>query len=412
MRYERAAAWLVAGALTALPWAQAPPAAEGAAAQSTATAGNAAAASEAKPASAQGAAAGANTSGTAMDAAAWEAALAAGATVSAVHGTVAPEASAGAPAVNAPAAGTPAAGTAVQAGAGEASAPTAAAVPEANAVQTTAAAEAQAVQQNAAADVTAMQAQQQNTAAQMPEIQAAQQTQAQPSQTAQLPPQAAADAGQTVQLPTRPDMYAESAALAPNTAARVRELMQKFKLMGDARSGAYSWIYTSPTWTAEAISRPAAGSSYFLLAGRESLRFQSLDCDEVWYFHEGCGMKLTVLLADGATRTFELGVGGAAMPMILIPKGQIFAAENVVPTGYSFISCMTIPALETTGIRVWQREELLARYPQAREVIERYTDAPRAGSMQTGTAGEVQASAAASVPKPSTAAQTGGDVHG
>lgn len=400
MRYERAAAWLVAGALTALPWAQAPSAAESAAAQSTATAGNASAASEAKPASAQGAAAGANTSGTAMDAAAWEAALAAGATVSAVHGTVAPEASAGAPAVNAPAAGTPAAGTAVQAGAGEASAPTAAAVPEANAVQTTAVAEAQAVQQN--------------TAAQMPEIQAVQQTQAQPSQTAQLPPQAAADAGQTVQLPTRPDMYAESAALAPNTAARVQELMQKFKLMGEARSGAYSWVYTSPTWTAEAISRPAAGSSYFLLAGRESLRFQSLDCDEVWYFHEGCGMKLTVLLADGATRTFELGVGSAAMPMILIPKGQIFAAENVVPTGYSFISCMTVPALETTGIRVWQREELLARYPQAREVIERYTDAPRAGSMQTGTAGEVQASAAAAAASPSatTAAQTGGDVHG
>lgn len=400
MRYERAAAWLVAGALTALPWAQAPSAAEGAAAQSTATAGNAAAASEAKPASAQGAAAGANTSGTAMDAAAWEAALAAGATVSAVHGTVAPEASTGAPAVNAPAAGTPAAGTAAQAGAGEASAPTAAAMPEANAVQTTAAAEAQAVQQN--------------TAAQTPEIQAVQQTQAQPSQTAQLPPQPAADAGQTVQLPTRPEMHAESAALAPNTAARVQELMQKFKLMGEARSGAYSWIYTSPTWTAEAISRPAAGSSYFLLAGRESLRFQSLDCDEVWYFHEGCGMKLTVLLADGATRTFELGVGGTAMPMVLIPKGQIFAAENVVPTGYSFISCMTVPALETTGIRVWQREELLARYPQAREVIERYTDAPRAGSMQTGTAGEVQASAAAAAASPSatTAAQTGGDVHG
>lgn len=344
-----------------------------------------------------------------MDAAAWEAALAAGATVSAVHGTVAPEASAGAPAVNAPAAGTPAAGTAVQAGAGEASAPTAAAVPEENAVQTTAAAEAQAVQQNAVA----VQAEQQNTAAQMPTVQAVQQTEAQlPPQTAQLPPQPAADAAQTVQLPTRPEMHAESAALAPNTAARVQELMQKFKLMGEARSGAYSWIYTSPTWTAEAISRPAAGSSYFLLAGRESLRFQSLDCDEVWYFHEGCGMKLTVLLADGATRTFELGVGGAAMPMILIPKGQIFAAENVVPTGYSFISCMTIPALETTGIRVWQREELLARYPQAREVIERYTDAPRAGSMQTGTAGEVQASAAASAPKPSTAAQTGGDVHG
>ena len=170
--------------------------------------------------------------------------------------------------------------------------------------------------------------------------------------------------------------------------------MQKFRLSGNPRSGAYSWVYTSPTWTAEAISRPAAGSSYFLLAGSENLRFQSFDCDEVWYFHEGCGMRLTVLAADGTVRTFELGVGGAAMPMVLIPKGQIFAAENVDSAGYSFISCMTIPALETAGIRVWQREELLAKYPQAKEAIERYTDAPWGAARTQETA------------------QAGGDIHG
>ena len=170
--------------------------------------------------------------------------------------------------------------------------------------------------------------------------------------------------------------------------------MQKFRLSGSPRSGAYSRVYTSPTWTAEAVSRPAAGSSYFLLAGSENLRFQSFDCDEVWYFHEGCGMKLTVLLADGAVRTFVLGVKGEAMPMILIPKGQIFAAENADPTGYSFISCVTIPALETAGIRVWQREELLTRYPQARETIERYTDAPWGAVRMMETV------------------QTGGETHG
>ena len=170
--------------------------------------------------------------------------------------------------------------------------------------------------------------------------------------------------------------------------------MQKFRLSGNPRSGAYSWVYTSPTWTAEAISRPAAGSSYFLLAGSENLRFQSFDCDEVWYFHEGCGMRLTVLAADGTVRTFELGVGGASMPMVLIPKGQIFAAENIDSAGYSFISCMTIPALETAGIRVWQREELLAKYPQAKEAIERYTDAPWGAARTQETA------------------QAGGDIHG
>ena len=199
--------------------------------------------------------------------------------------------------------------------------------------------------------------------------------------------------GTVVQM-TPPEVQAAKTTAVPNAPARVQEIMQKFRLSGNPRSGAYSWVYTSPTWTAEAISRPAAGSSYFLLAGSENLRFQSFDCDEVWYFHEGCGMRLTVLGADGTVRTFELGVGGAAMPMVLIPKGQIFAAENIDSAGYSFISCMTIPALETAGIRVWQREELLAKYPQAKEAIERYTDAPWGAARTKETA------------------QAGGDIHG
>ena len=198
----------------------------------------------------------------------------------------------------------------------------------------------------------------------------------------------------TVVQMTPSEVQAAKMTAVPNAPARVQEIMQKFRLSGNPRSGAYSWVYTSPTWTAEAISRPAAGSSYFLLAGSENLRFQSFDCDEVWYFHEGCGMRLTVLGADGTVRTFELGVGGAAMPMVLIPKGQIFAAENVDSAGYSFISCMTIPALETAGIRVWQREELLAKYPQAKEAIERYTDAPWGAARTQETA------------------QAGGDIHG
>ena len=303
------------------------------------------AATQSKPSAssaAQGADGKTNTAGTAMDEAAWEAALAAGATVSAVHGTVTPDAT-----------------TTVNAGAAQAE-PT---VESPTANEKSDAAQAALTLDGGAA---------------MQQMQPAQQMQQE---------------GTVVQM-TPPEVQAAKTTAVPNAPARVQEIMQKFRLSGNPRSGAYSWVYTSPTWTAEAISRPAAGSSYFLLAGSENLRFQSFDCDEVWYFHEGCGMRLTVLGADGTVRTFELGVGGAAMPMVLIPKGQIFAAENVDSAGYSFISCMTIPALETAGIRVWQREELLAKYPQAKEAIERYTDAPWGAARTQETA------------------QAGGDIHG
>ena len=341
MRYGRAVVWLLTGILSGMsPTVQTVEAAE-AAAQSKPPASSAA----------QGADGKTNTAGTAMDEAAWEAALAAGATVSAVHGTVTPDPAAAQAAPDA----TPAANT----GAAQAERP--AESPTAN--ETSDAAQAALTLDGGAA---------------MQQMQPAQQMQQE---------------GTVVQM-TPPEVQAAKTTAVPNAPARVQEIMQKFRLSGNPRSGAYSWVYTSPTWTAEAISRPAAGSSYFLLAGSENLRFQSFDCDEVWYFHEGCGMRLTVLGADGTVRTFELGVGGTAMPMVLIPKGQIFAAENVDSAGYSFISCMTIPALETAGIRVWQREELLAKYPQAKEAIERYTDAPWGAARTQETA------------------QAGGDIHG
>ena len=332
MRYGKAAVWLLTGILAGMsPTVQAVDAA-GAAAQSKPPASSAA----------QGADGKTNTAGTAMDEAAWEAALAAGATVSAVHGTVTPDSAAAQVAPDA----TPAA--------------------NAGAAQAERTVESPTTNETSDAALAAL----------TPDGGAAMQ---QESAVVQMTP---------------PEIQAAKTTAVPNAPARVQEIMQKFRLSGNPRSGAYSWVYTSPTWTAEAISRPAAGSSYFLLAGSENLRFQSFDCDEVWYFHEGCGMRLTVLGADGTVRTFELGVGGAAMPMVLIPKGQIFAAENVDSAGYSFISCMTIPALETAGIRVWQREELLAKYPQAKEAIERYTDAPWGAARTQETA------------------QAGGDIHG
>ena len=362
MRYGRAVVWLLTGILAGMsPTVQTVEAAE-AAAQSKPPASSAA----------QGADGKTNTAGTAMDEAAWEAALAAGATVSAVHGTVTPDPAAAQAAPDASAA------------AGKADATPAA---NAGAVQVERTVELPtANEKSTAAEATVTPDVMEEPASSYMDDEGGAMPSVQPAQ--QMRQESA-----VVQM-TTPEVQAATTTAVSNAAARVQEIMQKFRLSGNPRSGAYSWVYTSPTWTAEAISRPAAGSSYFLLAGSENLRFQSFDCDEVWYFHEGCGMRLTVLAADGTVRTFELGVGGAAMPMVLIPKGQIFAAENVDSAGYSFISCMTIPALETAGIRVWQREELLARYPQAKEAIERYTDAPWGAARKQEMA------------------QAGGDIHG
>ena len=35
--------------------------------------------------------------------------------------------------------------------------------------------------------------------------------------------------------------------------------------------------------------------------------------------------------------------------MVVVPKGSIFAAENLDPQGYTFVSCMTTPKFSYDG---------------------------------------------------------------
>ena len=142
---------------------------------------------------------------------------------------------------------------------------------------------------------------------------------------------------------------------------RAEMLKEAYHLEAHVEGGSFAEVYTAPF---EKDGRALAGSIYFLLDCGEISHFHVIDCDEIWYFHEGCGMKVTVLTENGKE---ELLLGNNAAegerPMILIPKGCIFAAENLRPDGYSFVSCVTTPAFEYAGFRILNREEIKKRYP-------------------------------------------------
>ena len=67
--------------------------------------------------------------------------------------------------------------------------------------------------------------------------------------------------------------------------------------------GGFVEVYTAPkTYQSTAGMRPLAGSIYFLLNEKDVSRFHQLDCDEVWYYHEGCGMRLYLMDEDGSVQ--------------------------------------------------------------------------------------------------------------
>lgn len=149
---------------------------------------------------------------------------------------------------------------------------------------------------------------------------------------------------------------------------RQDRLKQYYRLRRHPEGGWFSEVYTSP-FTQD--GRALAGSIYFLLDGAELSHFHQIDCDEIWYFHEGCGLRITVL-AEGRLRTLRLGGRAEAgeQAMAVIPAGAVFAAENLDPRGYSFLSCATTPAFRYEGFRLVPREELL-RLPGAEPALAR-----------------------------------------
>ena len=137
---------------------------------------------------------------------------------------------------------------------------------------------------------------------------------------------------------------------------RIDQLKELYKLETHPEGGWFVEVYTAPF---EKDGRALAGSIYFLLGAGEKSQFHQIDCEELWFYHEGCGVKITVL-HDGRRAEYLLGPDceHGQRAMVRIPKDAIFSAENLAPDGYSFVSCVTAPKFRYEGFRLVPDSEL------------------------------------------------------
>ena len=149
---------------------------------------------------------------------------------------------------------------------------------------------------------------------------------------------------------------------------RIQELKEYYKLEQHPEGGWFSECYTSQ---ATEPGRAFAGSIYFLLAGKDISHFHRIDCEEVWYFHEGGGLKITTIDESGRVETIRLGsnMENGENVMAVIPKGVIFASQTTDPESYCFVSCMTAPKFSYDGFELIEREELKALFPGIPEEV-------------------------------------------
>lgn len=115
--------------------------------------------------------------------------------------------------------------------------------------------------------------------------------------------------------------------------------------------------------------RNISTSIYFLLKQGQVSHLHRLTADELWYYHQGDALKVTVIDKQGKLTEHLLGPNpdrGETLQLI-IPAGSIFGSQ---PVGdYSLVGCMVSPGFDFKDFELFTTSQLLAMCPQHAEHI-------------------------------------------
>jgi hypothetical protein len=126
-------------------------------------------------------------------------------------------------------------------------------------------------------------------------------------------------------------------------------------------------------------SRNASTAIYFLLAGADFSALHRLAADEVWHFYNGSTLLVHSIDSCGNYTVIKLGQNAEADEQFqcVVPGGHWFASclEEPEPDTYALVGCTVAPGFHFADFTLARRADLLARYPQHRDVIHKLTRA-------------------------------------
>ena len=158
--------------------------------------------------------------------------------------------------------------------------------------------------------------------------------------------------------------------------------IEKLRLEPHPEGGYFRQTYRSEVLiTREALptgfagSRAASTAIYFLLEGKTFSAFHRLRSDEVWHFYAGAALIVHVISPTGEYSSIVLGNDPEAGEVLqaTVPAGCWFASHVADGESLAVVGCTVAPGFEFEDLAMGKREELVARYPQRRELIERLT---------------------------------------
>ena len=99
--------------------------------------------------------------------------------------------------------------------------------------------------------------------------------------------------------------------------------------------------------------RATGTAIYFLLRSGERSHWHRVDAEEIWLYHLGSPLRLSIVDSEGQVTDHLLG---PQQPQVRVPADAWQAAE---PTGeFTHVSCIVVPGFEFTGFELappgWQ----------------------------------------------------------
>lgn len=158
--------------------------------------------------------------------------------------------------------------------------------------------------------------------------------------------------------------------------------IQKLALEAHPEGGYYRQTYRADLVLAKETlprqftgARSASTAIYFLLEGENFSAFHRLRSDELWHFYVGGALAVHVIEADGRYSEIQLGSDPEAGEVFqaVVKAGCWFASHVRDGKSFALVGCTVAPGFDFEDFELAKREELVRRYPQHREVIDKWT---------------------------------------
>ncbi len=123
--------------------------------------------------------------------------------------------------------------------------------------------------------------------------------------------------------------------------------------------------------------RAIISTMYYLLENNGFSAFHRLKPFEIWHFYEGNPLTIYIIEPDGTLIERRLGPDfeNGESYQVAVEPGVWFAAQSRGPAEFTLVGCTVAPGFEYQDMEIAARAELLAQFPEHRDIIKKLTRA-------------------------------------